>query len=127
MTNLREQMRAVIEDGINGWLDACFGGGNIPTDSLTGYPLTRDNSRIYYHSEYSYSKLEDRFLEIYGHLEALSAADLQTWVNYHWNFARVELSEDFSDFKGYPVTADMEARRQDLRNELYIQGYRKVT
>lgn len=126
MINLREQMRAVIQDGIDGWLDACFGGAKAPTDSLTGYPLTRETSRIYYHSEYSYSKLEDRFLEEYGHLHELSAADLQTWVNYHWNFARVELSEDFSDFKGYPVTEDMEARRQDLRKELYMQGYRRV-
>lgn len=127
MTNLREQMRGVIQDGINGWLDACFGGDKAPLDSITGYPLTRETSRIYYHASYSYTTLENTFLEGMGDVCELNANDLQRWVNYHWNFARVELSEDFSGFKGYPVTEDMELRRRSFRETLYMQGYRKVT
>lgn len=126
MTNLRQQMRDAVQAGIDGWLAVCFSGDYVPTDSITEYPLTPDTARIYYHSSMPYSAIEDGFISQMGNVHELNAEQLQAWINYHWQYARVELAEDFSQMPIVPITPDMETRRNDIRLQMAGQGYKLV-
>lgn len=123
MTKLRAQLRRAVQAGIDGWLAACFSGAFAPIDSLTDYPLIPETARIYYHSSMPYRAIEDAYIEQMGVVQALNDEQLQMWINYHWQYARVELAEDFSAVPPMPITADMEARREQMRQSLYARGY----
>lgn len=126
MTKAQEQMTKAIQVGIKGFVAGSFGGAKQPTDSLTGYPLTLETSRVYYYAAYAYSSIEDAFLESVGYPQELNSRQLQAWVNYHWQYARLELAEDFSDIH-IPVTDDMLERRQGIRESMNAIGYKLVT
>lgn len=123
MTNIQEQMRSIIESGIDGWITAQFASEYQPTDSLTDYPLTLETARIYYHSSMPYSAIEDGFLKSVGRVKELNASQMQEWASYHWQYARLELSEEFSNIK-IEITDDMLERRQALRDEMVTKGYK---
>mgnify|MGYP001561843274 CR=1 FL=1 len=122
-TKIREQMRKVIQVGIDGWIAAQFSAGEQPTDSLTEYPLTPDTVMVYYHSIYPYQTIEDAFLASIGNVRKLDNQMVQAWINYHWQYAHLELAERF-DVPVIPLTDDMQERREQLRQGLYEQGYK---
>ncbi len=125
MTNLREHLRTVIEQGIDGWLDACFTGKHQAVDSITGYPLTRETALVMYKSDAPYRTIEDAFVA-FTYLDAPITPELiQAWIEYHWQYARLELAENFGDVS-LPMTDEMEARREELREDLVGRGYTRV-
>lgn len=123
MTKAQEQMRKSVESGIEGFIAGNFSMGIQPTDSLTGHPLTLETSRVYYYAAYAYSSIEDAFLESVGYPQELNSRQLQAWVNYHWQYARLELAEDFSDIH-ISVTGDMLERRNGIRESMSTLGYK---
>ena len=125
MTNIREQMRQVIQSGIDGWIEAQFAGDNQPTDSLTDYPLQRDMTIVYYHSQYPYQTIENAFLEALGNVKELDNQQLQAWIEYHWQYAYLELAERF-EVPIVELSEDMLERREQLRQEMIGQGYKPV-
>lgn len=126
MISIHEQMRQVIQPGIDGWIESMFANDNQPTDSIsTYYPLTRDKARVYYHSSLPYAALVKEFLESMGDVNELDPTQLQAWVNYHWQYARLELAEDFSDVQFKSLSPDMERRRNELRQEMTEKGYKQ--
>lgn len=125
MTNIREQMRQVIQQGIEGWIEAQFAGDNQPTDSLTNYPLQRDMTIVYYRSQYSYQSIEDAYLQAVGDVEKLDNQQLQVWIDYHWQYAYLELAERF-EVPIVELTENMQARREQIRQGMIGQGYKQV-
>lgn len=125
-TNIREQMRQVIQSGIEGWIDAQFSGDNQPTDSINSYyPLQRDMVIVYYHSQYPYQLIEDAYLQALGDTKELDNQQLQAWIEYHWQYAYLELAERF-DIPVIELTEDMQERRKQLRDEILERGYKLV-
>ena len=130
MTDIREQLRAVIRRGIEGWLDVQFRGNRAPVDAITGHPLTRDTATIYYNPPYRQRTMEGEFLLLCYIDESkadtiLTPDQVQTWINYHWQHAQVELAEYFGDLS-LPVTSDEAARRQSIRDTMLGQGWRRI-
>lgn len=122
MTELRTKMREVIQSGIDGWLDAVFSGGQQPLDP-SGYPLTRDRTAVFYRSGKPYQTIEDEFLEGIAVEIKSESKFFQAWSNYHWNFAHLELGEVFEPVT-LELTPDILERRQQMREELYSNGYK---
>lgn len=122
MTKAQEQMHKAVEIGIKGFLAGSFA-SHQPVDSITGYSLTPETSRVYYYSAYAYSSIEDAFLGSIGYPNELSSKQLQAWAIYHWQYARLELAEDFSDVH-IPVTDDMLERRKEVHESMSILGYK---
>ena len=126
MTNIREQMLEVIQSGIDGWIAAQFKGDHQPVDSITGYPLTLETARVYYRATIPYSQLERAYLEHVGGITEFTPQQMQGWVNYHWMYAYLELAEDFGDMVALPITDDMLARRDNIRQQMMAQGFKQV-
>lgn len=124
MTDIKEQMRKVIQSGIEGWIEAQFSGTIQPVDSLTDYPLQRDAVIVYYHSMYPYQSIEDAFLAQTSEAK-WNTQLMQTWIEYHWQYAYLELAERF-DVPVIELTEDMQTRRQQLRQEMIGQDYKQV-
>jgi len=122
MINLREHLRAVIQQGVAGWIDACFSGDYQPVDSITGYPLTRETALVMYKSDAPYKAIEDAFVAFTYSDTPITPKLIQAWISYHWQHAKLELAENFG-YVSLPMTDDMEARREQLRGELVGQGY----
>ncbi len=119
-------MLEVIQAGIDGWIAAQFKGDHQPVDSITGYPLTVGTARVYYRATIPYSQLERAYLEQVGGVNEFTPQQMQGWVNYHWMYAYLELAEDFSDMKALPITDDMLARRENIRQQMIDFGFRLV-
>ncbi len=126
MTNIREQMKQVIQSGIDGWVMAQFGGDKQPVDSITRYPLTLNTVRVYYRATMPYSAIEYAYLESVGGVTEFTPSEMQEWANYHWQYAHLELAEDFSNVKPKVTDAILE-RRQQVRDEITTKGYKLVT
>lgn len=124
---IRQQMRETVEQGIQGFLASCFAGGRQPIDELTGYPLTPENSAVFFSMQYPYQSIEDAYLK---HTQwddnmPLDTTQLQEWAAYFWQYARLTLRETFEPMPDYH-TAENETNRDKWRNEVIAQGYRRV-
>lgn len=123
MIRIRQQMQDVIQQGIDAWVMTQFSGNRQPVDSITGYPLTLDTARVYYRATVPYSAIERGYLEQVGGITEFTPQEMQEWAAYHWQYAHLELAEDFSAVKPV-VTQEMLERRQQLRDEMIDRGYK---
>lgn len=94
---IREQMLWAINEGVKGFFEASFAGGQQPLDVVTGYPLTPENSRVRFTYAYPYENIADAFIKHAGWQEddTLTMHQLQDWARYCWQYVRLELVEDF--------------------------------
>lgn len=121
--DIRQAMRQVIQDGIDGWLDACFSNKDSARDAITGFLLTRDTARVVYRSKQPYQSIEDEFLEGVDPATKTDTRFFQAWINYHWHYAHLELAENYEHMTMPLITEDMLIRREQLRTEIFGQGY----
>lgn len=117
MTDIRDKMKAVIQSGIDGYLDAAFSGQNAPKDAVTGYPLFRDSVEVIYRSQIPYQQIEDEFMEGLAAPPKASSKFFQAWSNYHWNYAHLELVERFEIVR-IELTEEMLERREQARQSM---------
>lgn len=122
MFTTKDWMQWAVNEGVNGFVEASFAGGRQPLDTVTGYPLTPDITRVRYIFQYPYQTLEDTFLKHVQWADDYepSINELQDWTRYFWQYVKLELVENFSDI--LPVS---EWVFEKTRREMEAMGYER--
>lgn len=120
MTDIRAKMKAVIQSGIDGWLDAAFSAQNAPKDAVTGYPLRQDSVEVVYRSQIPYQQIEDEFMEGLAVPPKATSKFFQAWSNYHWHYAHLELVERFEIVR-IELTEEMLERRHEACQAMFAE------